>query len=86
MSFRKINFIAEIKTANQAVSIGMRPCSVCQGRLMPMCMESYLKYYQDAQRRTRQAERRERLIRKAKRVGNLIEFPKIPHPIPLPKT
>jgi len=77
MSFRKFNVVDELKTAAKAVKAGMRPCSVCQGRLMAVCVDRALSYYKELEQIARAGQRRERRIQRAKRVGNLIMFPKL---------
>ena len=68
--FRKVNVVEELTKVNETLECGLTPCSVCQERLMPMFVGSLLVRFKAEAKRARQ-------IRKVKRRGNLISFPKL---------
>lgn len=67
MSIIKFNYCEELKRVSICEDA---PCSICRGRLAVLAAADLLTIL-------KAAERRNKKIRRARRVGNLIMFPKL---------
>jgi hypothetical protein len=68
MAYEKFNVVDKLRMAEKALNANVSPCSVCKGVLGPVCMGAMLDLH-------RARSRREQQVRRARRAGNLIQFP-----------
>jgi hypothetical protein len=66
----KRNILEDLRSIETLLKSGVAPCSICRGVVMACCADTMLEVLKAEQRRARH-------IRRVKRVGNLMQFPKL---------
>lgn len=69
MAYSKIDVVEALQTAETLVKAGHAPCTACRGLLVSYCLDSAVATLNAEKRRANH-------VRRVRRTGNLIEFPK----------